>query len=175
MRISKEKAVAAAEKIAAPLKQKIADYEKEMSKKVLAEYMAEIPKDVLTCFKKNPSFFKTENSVHIGYFKSNYVYARFGHAIPAICDFRTDERKRGFVKYINDLETLHENYDNAVRTISNTILALGTIKRVESDFPEAAPYIDIPSTIKTVAVNVAPVRKLACGLIPNCKSGTKKP
>mgnify|MGYP000955624744 CR=1 FL=1 len=63
MKISKEKAFAAAEKIAAPLNKKIADYQEGMAKKVLAEYVSEIPKDVMTCFKKNPSFFKTESSV----------------------------------------------------------------------------------------------------------------
>lgn len=175
MKISNEKATAAAEKIAAPLREKIVDYKKKMSSDILSEYRAETPKEVLACFKKHPSFFHTESSVYIGRFNGNYMYANFGVATPILHNFLTDERKRAFSKHINALEALQEEYDSTVLKIKNTILALGTMKRVQSEFPEAAPYIDMPKPNMAVAINITPVRKLACGLIPNCKSVTNKP
>lgn len=168
MKISNAKAQDAAEKICKPLKDKIADYEKEIGKKVMEEYRKQIPKTVLDCFAKFPNFFQTESSIFIGRLDGRYVYARFEKSLPQLDNFVTDERKRNYVSYINHLETLTDNYNKSISEIKGAILALGTEKRISLEFPEAVPYLDIPKPQMALSINVKPVRKLACSLIPDC-------
>lgn len=170
MRIGKEKAREAAEKIVAPLTKKIKDFEKQMGIELLAEYEKRIPAEVKKCFAKNPTFFKTEYSVYVGRFKGIGIYASFGKAVPELNVFKVESIVAA--QYINELETLTEDRDKAQRQIESTIITLGTIKRVSDEFPEAVPFIDIPVPNTEIAINITPVRKLACGLIPDC--GDKK-
>jgi len=129
MKISNQKAQDAAEKICQPLKDKITAYEKEIGKKVMEQYRKQIPKAVLDCFAKFPNFFTTESSVYLGRVGNNgYAYARFEHSLPALGkQFNTDEKKREFVGYINQIETLTDAYNKAVTEIKGAIMALGTV------------------------------------------------
>lgn len=170
MRISKEKARDAAEKIVAPLTQKIEDYKEQMGAEVLAEYEKHIPVEVKKCFSKHPAFFKTETSVWVGNLYGQSLYAVFGKAVPKVADFKMS--KDVCAGYVNVRETLVDNRDEAQRRIENTILALGTLKRIAAEFPEALPFIDVPQPNTALMINVAPVRQLACDLIPGC--GDKK-
>lgn len=170
MKISKEKARIAAEKIVAPLTKKIKDFEKQMGIELLAEYEKHIPSEVKKCFAKNPTFFKTEYSVYVGRLKGSGVYASFGKSVPQLRAFKVESIVAA--QYINELETLTENRDKAQNQIESTIINLGTIKRVSDEFPEAVPFIDIPVPNTSIAINITPVRQLACDLIPGC--GDKK-
>jgi hypothetical protein len=173
MKISKEKAHAAAVKIAAPMMAKIKEHDEKINSDVTKMYESKVPKDVMECFKKHPSFFSTESSEFIGRIGSEYVYARFGRQIPDIGEGKFTQKERDtMLSLVNTKETLKEKYDRAVLDIENTILALGTPKRVETEFPEALPFLDYPTTSTAVMLNIAPIRKLACALIPNC--GDKK-
>lgn len=172
MRISKEKARVAAEKIVAPLTKKIKDYKEQVGLEVLAEYEKRIPAEVMKCFKKFPGFFKTDSQRYIGFIPSEdrSFYCKFGKALPEVQGFEIGKREAA--TYISNLETLIDERDNAALRIENTILALGTLKRVQAEFPEALPYIEVPQANTALMINVAPVRQLACNLIPGC--GDKK-
>lgn len=176
MRISKENATNAALKITEPLKEKIADIDLKIRQVVTDIFLKKIPKEVMAAYNKYPHVVKTSSNYYVGDFCPHYNNGSGSTRIiylETLPDFGRDatvHEKATITALCNDKETAIEKYDTANSQIVNTILALGTDKRVLTEFPEVYKYLVCVPTKTEVMVNLAPVRMLACSLIPGCET-----
>lgn len=175
MRISQARAIEAAEKITSPLRVEIETMEANLAQTIKSMLVKRIPKEVLSSFKKYPEFFRSSSSEYIrnGISKS----FSFKEQIPDPTGEKyalTTEDLHKIAALYNLIEDKRKSAEDAERKIKNTILALGTEKRIATEFPEVVPYLDYTPTNTGLALNVAPVRMLACSLIPGCEKKAKK-
>lgn len=172
-KVSKADAKTISYKICEGLNKKITKLKEERSAVVTKMYVEGIPVDVMKLWKKHSEYIQATNNIQIngnGY--SNWSVNLIGkHPHCSSSQYHIKwEPTREQAAIIHDLDIkideLHNKYKTALIEIENTLLALGTWKRVEAELPSAKDYIPKSvNGVKTMAlmINVAPVNeKISC-------------
>ena len=155
-KISKLNANNAAVEITNKLQKEIDSLKKEM--KVTARGLIEktIPNTVLAEYKKHPEYFRRSSSV---YCSQTGTYISFDKDIPMDNNYSIPKAiSDTFVTLNNEIKTKEGEMEKIISEIENTIISLGTHKRILSQFPEAAPFIPIPNTNTAIMLSIKPIR-----------------
>ena len=147
------------ERIIQPLVDKKKALEKELSETVTQMAKEDIPKDVMKMWKTNCEWMKSVSSIRLdgnGY--SNDDINLSGN-IPCVDTSYYNNRLNLTPERLKIIDKLWDSIDKAKAAIKqteaevyNTLLSLGTTKRVMDQFPEAAPFL--PDNGNTMALTV---------------------
>lgn len=161
-RITKEAAHNAAEAITKSLKEAIDSKKAEMREKMYEVVLQHIPKAVMDVYKKHSEYFNNQSSVSLQGNGFNYTTVVMSNKLPLESHYyninATDAKK--IQKYRDDIEDMKKKYESTKLDIENTILALGTHKRVEESLPEAIEFLPSANTNTQLIVNLKPVQKI---------------
>jgi paraquat-inducible protein B len=135
----------AANQICKKLDAQIKKIEDEIKEMLIHLHEKSIPQAVKDVYKKYPEYFKTITRLHasgVGISGKNRISADLTES----CSYShylelKDKDLDRYTKLINKRETLQEKRDKTFLEIKNTLLGLGTYKRVQASFPEALKYL----------------------------------
>jgi len=118
-----------------------------------------IPKDVLDCFEKHPSYFDTRTSVQLSGNGFQWESINFGKELPVFRNFTPDAVTAKKIMILkNKVEDSKKNLSDLQKEIENALFGLRTYKRVEENFPEAFAFL--PNKITTsLAINLTDIRQ----------------
>lgn len=153
MKISRTNAEQIAKKICQPLKDKIALAEKELSETATQLAVKKIPKVVMQAFKSHPEYVNTRSSVWFsGVGLRDYDYISLTKQVPALdrkINISASEAKQ-LLRLKQTLEHNKEHYDAQKVEITNTLIALGSYKRIAENLPDVAPYLPTKDTVALI-------------------------
>lgn len=172
-KISENSAHTAARKIVEPIQDKRNAIEKEMEEYVTKIYKDSLPAKILKCWKDsdiceymrytsslniNGNGFDSRNISLIGKWPkvedNRYGYPKFD---------LTQEQSAFLLPLENEKEDLKKKYDTTLSEVENSILTLGTHKRVQEEFPEAYKFLPGVTRDTSLMVQLDPVReKVRC-------------
>ena len=153
--ISRKSAEEIAYRVTTKLRNKIADLEKTFRLTLEKMYKESIPKEIMEFFLKYKDYTRTTSSYYLqGNGFTGKTFSFPNSSLP---------EKTGYTKWIpskEQYETLHKidyelqdlkiKLENSKTEIVNSILALGTTKRVIENLPDLIPYL----TIRTPVVRI---------------------
>lgn len=176
-KISQGAAQKAALDICKPLQKEIEKKKLECGKTMREILEKEVPVEVMKVYEKNKNYIQSVTYVQIGGHGFSYEGVNLDKAVPR--ENKTYSYAIGkedsvvMHKLINEISDLEKKYKETKQTIENTLLTLGTHKRVEAEYPEAYPFVaESPTTNTSLMLNLAPIRMMTCTLIPGCASAT---
>lgn len=163
-KISKEVANKTAVKIAEKLQKKVTEARIKMEQKITEIFKKKVPKAVLEFYEKYPEYTNTTKQFYASTYGFNYKYLSFSEHVPSNAKLTWTEKEAGEVKRLEMImEDLREKYKKTVQEIENTILALGTYKRVQEQCPDIYKYLPQLSGNTGLMLNVAPINtKVKC-------------
>ena len=175
-KISQTVANKAAVEICVPLQKEI-DKKKLECGKVMREILEkEVPAEIMKAWEKNKNWIQSVSYVNLQTHGFSYECVNLDKSIPreSHSSYYSIGKEDSVVmhKLVNERDDLQKKYKETVQTIENTLLTLGTHKRVEVEYPEAYPYVaETPTTNTALMLNLAPIRMMTCTLIPGCTTG----
>lgn len=143
-KISQSAASSAAYKIAEPLQVKADALNKELENFLCDVYMKEVPKEVLVLWESDKSWVKKENYFYISGVGIGHEYFRLTKYLPCKGDMNLLLDSKNAAKYVkmeNAKEAAYQKYRDTLSEIENTILTLGTHKKIEEVMPNALRYL----------------------------------
>lgn len=146
-KISQNAAYKAALKIAEPLKTKADELKKEICDLLRAAYMRDVPKDIIDFFEKYPRWTKQSDHIYAsGKGISNCNESYYVSGVPnttsnSIRIHLSDKDAALFVKLYNKEEDARAKYKETLKEIENTILTLGTHKKIGEVMPNALRFL----------------------------------
>ncbi len=171
-KISQGTAEKVALEITKPLKEGIAKKEKELGEALAQVLEKEVPKEVAEAYKKYPTWIKSRSGVSLQGHGFSYTGISLYRSVPRekeeyYYNIPAAESK-AIHKLNNELIDLEKQYKETRETIENTLLTLGTDKRVQETYPEAYPFLPVRNNCTALIVDIKGVREMTCTLIPGC-------
>lgn len=146
-RISQEKASQVTDKPVEKLGKEIKAKEQELKEYVTEQYKATLPKDVVRMWERGKKWMNSTKSIYIdGVGIGKYETFYLTEEVPKDCSGAktfsvSPEQATHILKLKNTIESLQIKEKTTYREIYNTILSLGTWKRVLEHMPELRPYV----------------------------------
>lgn len=169
-KISQANANSAATKVVEPINKKIQKVNKEIKEFVTECQRLTVPLEMMKMWKKFPAYINSGTNVYVKGIcitnKYNFEYIdNSPRNLTCTPDLNlTKEQAAKYVKLIDQRDELTEKLKNTHREIEQTILTLGTVKRVVEAIPELADYF--PESVKQtmmLAIQLDPIReKIKC-------------
>lgn len=158
--ISKSLAAQIAIEIAKPLLKKWSDCQKKTGIEMGLTYASKIPKEVLECFAKHPEFFSKRTGIQLVGNGFNYQSVQMDKQYPdgGRCFEPNAKEAKKLNELISEESKAKEEYNKTITDIENTLIALGTTKRIETEFPEAYAFFPAPNNTKSIMLSIAPIR-----------------
>lgn len=159
-RITKEIASEVAKKLTSKKTEEIKTLENELETKLEGFILKKIPKEVLDLFKKHPNYFNTTYSFRLSGNGLNYEYLQTKNSIPYTGNnsfLPSIEEAELLLSLNNKINDLKQKKSELFREIENLLYNLRTYSKVNSEFPEATPYLPNLITNK-LSVNISDVR-----------------
>lgn len=170
-RISQDAAYEAAKKIAEPLKVKAKALKKQLEKFVIAEYLKEVPKEVLNLWETHKSYIKNSSYLYVHGPGINHDHISFlNEDIPCSSTSITLDSKAAaiYVKLKNAAHDARKKYDDTVEEIKNTLLTLSTHKKIGEIMPNALRFLpETKDNTRELIVQIQPVVDKVNCLITN--------
>jgi uncharacterized protein YifE (UPF0438 family) len=172
-KISRAAAEAAAAKIVKPLRDKVVELRNQMSITVRTQYLKEHPKEVVDLFHQHSDYFYKNDSLTLYGHGFNSYHVGMRTPVPADCNsskyvLSSPEQGKELTKLRNEIDNAKSKVEDTETNIVNTILSLGTYKRVLDAMPEVAPYLPNPGNNTTsLMLNTEPLRAQIKELIGN--------
>jgi len=169
-KISRAVAYTAALKITEPIKYKADQLLREISEYVESIYLKEIPSDVKEVFEKFPEYIDKNTGCYVsGPGLSSTYYVKFKKFLPSKNGYSANlllnnKESVKLIKMKDEQEDLNAKYKKTTQEIEETILALGTHKKVAENMPEALRFLPEVVSINTgLIISIEPVReKVKC-------------
>ena len=176
-KISERDANTAAKKIVEPIQEKRSAVEKQMQAYVTEIYKASLPAKILKCWKDSDicEYMYSTSSLNLnGNGFSNRGISLIGkwpkvdtHYSSPVLELTAEQ-----AAFLNPLEDekdeLKKKYDTTLSEVQNSILTLGTHKRVQEEFPEAYKFLPGITVDTSLMVQLDPVReKVRCLTSPD--------
>lgn len=141
-RISRSKAESVSRKLTKKRWDEIESTKKKLAEKASEALLSLCPKEVIECFQTDAkSYLKTDTSLYI-----NQLYVNLYKAIP-VKSGNIKLEDKVVSKEITDLyylaEKQKEDVLNLEREIEETLISLGSYKKIQETFPEAAEFLGI--------------------------------
>lgn len=173
-KISQSDASIAAKKIVEPIWKKSTEIETELREYITELWEKTIPVDIMKLFKKNPEYIKTTSSVKIaGAGLTKYRSVSLIGSLPSskgeyyVTLQLSNEQAKKAVKLVDAKSDMDDKAKNTKNEIENTILSLGTHKRVLEQLPEAYGMLPGINTNTQMVTQLAPTReKVRCLVSP---------
>jgi hypothetical protein len=166
MKISKVKAEEAAKQLLSKRVEKHFAKKKNLKDWVQELCESKIPKEIKELSIKYPDFFIWSSHVRlIGEGISNYEMRNIRLSSEILMNKNheihlSQQEANHYVSEWNKNETESQQIDNAYDVLIQSILAFGTLNRLELDFPEAAALIPKPNVKTQLSIHVSELRKL---------------
>jgi len=173
-KISQSAAEMAAHEIAAPLLVKVQELKKQLSDYVTEVYLKDVPVEVKKLNETHPFYIeKTINCYVTGQGLSSPYYINFAKGQPTSNGYRptitlTAKEAEKVVKLKDQIEDIEKKYKNTKQEIENTLLTLGTHKKIGEVMPNALRFLpETKQNTRELVVQIQPiVDKVNC-LITN--------
>lgn len=150
MKITKQIAENIANSLLEKKEKELNDKITKSKEKIREEYLKLIPKEVLTVYKKFPSYIQLTSSIGYNILGSHNEY--FKTSIP--CNSNKEELLRKTSVFELKLLLQDRNKLNELKNkTAESIYALKTSKNVEIMFPEAIPYLPKAGITNQIAIN----------------------
>ena len=160
-------------KIVEPIKKKMKEIEDQIQIKVYDIYVEKVPEAVMKIFKTNSEYIKTVTTIYLKDhgFNNRTVNIKPCPTSSSYSDsiHLTAAQAKDLQKLEEQKEKLKDKYNVTKKEVEGAILALGTHKRVIEQFPEIAPFLDIPQANTVVMLMIEPLRKKVQCLISEDK------
>lgn len=144
MRISKHGAGKLAEVLLAQRSKALQDRKTALQEIINKEYIESVPKDVLQCFEKNRSWFRSDPIIYWGV-NHSLIFTGYGPADPSgrVPCYRVDAKHDAECAWVlSESNAIHK----LKKKIEAILLSLGTKARVIEQFPELEPYFPKPTS-----------------------------
>jgi hypothetical protein len=142
------------------------DSKKEKLKLYVEEILvSRIPKEIDAVMKKHTDWVKAEHTFYLnGEGISNWKM-RSIHITKLIATDNqqihlTSAESEKYVKLFNEIETEEKSIHSAEEQLTNAIYAIGTVKKLETDFPEAFEVLPKKEHQSNLPVNISELRRL---------------
>lgn len=153
-----------AENVAVKLTEKqnteIKELKAELSNKFTEIYLKIIPQEVFNVFKKHRNFFKERQSVQIAGNGFQWQSIEFNKSLPYTNSTFTPNENDAklLLSLLDKIEDKKSELSKLKQEITALVFNLGTYAKVNSEFPEATPFLPI---IKSTAlmINISDLRK----------------
>lgn len=172
-KISKDAARKAAEQIAAPLKQKADTANNNLKSFLIKIYLDTLPKQVVDTSEKYYNYVQRSWSVRVYGIGINGDWIGLGEGVPAEHGntpiLKLDEKEAKEYLKLDDIRaTAQEKYKQTLQEVENTILTLGTHKKIAEVIPNALRFLpEINKPSRELVLQIQPiVDKVNC-LITN--------
>lgn len=123
-------------------------------------YLKTIPIEVIDFHSKFPKYTETRQNIQCTGNGFQWQYLNFNKSIPSISNaFAPNEKDaRILLKLLNEIEDKNSELSKLKREIEVLVFGLRTYAKVNSEFPEAAPFLpnSVPSDLM---VNISDLRK----------------
>jgi len=159
-RISQEKASQVTDKLVEKLGKEIKAKEQELKEYVTEQYKAALPKEVVKMWERGKKWMNSTKQCYIdGVGIGNYETFYLSEELPKDCSSTkrlslSPEQATHVLKLKNSIESLQIKKKTTYKEIYNTILSLGTWKRVLEHMPELRPYV--PTENNNVGLMLVP-------------------
>jgi hypothetical protein len=143
-KISQQAACDAANKIAEPLSVKAKSLRKELEKFLIELYMKDIPKEVIVVWEKYKNYLRRDKYFYVCGPGIGREYFNLSEDVPSvrIMNLELDVKNaKKFIQMKNELDDADEKYNNTKKEIANTILTLGTHKKIQEVMPNALRFL----------------------------------
>lgn len=164
MKISREKAVKAAEVLTENMLQEIEDQKNLISEFVTEKTEALIPKDVLSMYKKHPEYFRTSKTFYYESETSQGSKQLTCTKYLPYCNHTNIQLPNSDYDELIDLtsqrRTMAKEYEQFKADIVTAILAFGTMKVLEDEFPKAHEIIVKQFPVKKKLVPSVPIESI---------------
>jgi len=153
-----------AENVAAKLTEKqdseIKELKSELSNKFTDIYLKTIPKEVLDFHKKYPEFIETRSNMQISGNGFQYQSLSLNKSFPAKNHIFLPNEKdaKTLLSLVNEISDKKSEHSKLKQEIEVLLFGLRTYTKVNSEFPEATPFL--PKTITSaLMVNISDLRE----------------
>lgn len=157
--ITKAIATEVAIKLTSKQWKEIESLESKLEKQFEEVYLKSIPLDVQDAFEKYPGYFNTTKYVQVSGNGFNYQNLQLTKILPKIKGgFRLKEKDAvTLLKKYNEIEDKKSEARKLLQEIEVVLNSLRSYKKINSEFPEATPFL--PEKITTqLAVNISDVQ-----------------
>jgi len=165
MRIYKNEALFIAQKLTKHIKDEADLVNTKLQEYVKNALLFKIPLEILILFNdaELKEYINKQYSFTISLVGSKRLYFNFDECIPYYKEhlIMDHEESAEIIKLQDSYKQLSDKYDNALIMIQNTLLSLGTYKRIEEAFPEVAVYLNKKEKLVTaLSVPINEIRLL---------------
>lgn len=167
-KISKAVAHEVAIKICSKLDKKIEVLEKELKTKVDEIRIMQLPEGILDMYDKNKNYFYVSSGIHLYGNGFNRYWVNGLKLLPYCTDnggnFEpTKEGAKILHVIVDKLEDLKLKRKQSILEIENTLIALGSYKKIQVEMPETFKYLPSNGVSTALMLNVAPINeKINC-------------
>ena len=171
-KISIAAAEKAAEQIVAPLKIKAEAARKVLLDFIIKAHLDTLPKEVITMFEKYPGYLDKTCSCKIFGVGINGDYHSLPNSIPSLDGWTavvnlTDKQGKEYLKLNDEYTTTKKKWETTQEEIKNTLLTLGTHKKIGEVMPNALRFLPEDKKNTQLVLQIQPiVDKVNC-LITN--------
>lgn len=147
-------------------------------KKAFELYNDTVPKDVMSCFKKHPTWFKTASGIDLNSYGFNREYVSCPGDMEVVCHDNNSEMKfttetsSELMKAKRAWEKEKDAVEKTRGEIKNALINLHTYKRIIEQFPEAEPHL--PKKYSPPAVNYSSLKPVIKELATSLTEKTSK-
>lgn len=144
MRITKELANNIARGLLKTKTDEISEFSKSIREYATEIYKRQIPENVLKLFKSNKEYINTSCSVRLIGNGFNYDYQAIDELPSTLTHPHlvfTNEEAEKLLSMRYRLEALKKDREELKKEVEQTLISLGTYKRVSENFPEAIPFL----------------------------------
>ena len=136
----------AANEIVEPLRIKSDNVQKELSDFLIKTYLDSLPKEVVDLFQKYPRYLDKTVSCRVSGVGINDEYRSLGIAIPSEDGWSptlnlNQKDAKEYLKLSDACETAKKKWTNTQEEIYNTLLTLGTHKKIGEVMPNALRFL----------------------------------
>lgn len=142
-------------------------------KKAFEIYNDTVPKEVMSCFKKHPTWFRTASGIDLNSYGFNREYVSCPNDMEVVCHDDDSEMKftretsSELMKAKRAWEKEKESVEKTRNEIKNALVNLHTYKRIIEQFPDAEPFL--PKKYLPPAVNYSSLKPIVRDLVANLK------
>lgn len=159
MRITKAIAENVAKELTKKLDGKIKEHQADLRAVVTDIAKSSIPKDVLACYKKHPSYFNDRQKVSLCGNGLHYDEVPLLDKLPIDYYYKPNEKdSASILARLNNISKLKKEAEELENDIYVALVALKTYKRVEQEFPEAVQYLPESSQCVAIAIPMKDLR-----------------